>query len=232
MIANEFSLTVTRHEVLSGEVHRTFLDISRSVYRYQPGQYLNIILRSGKACPFSIANAPNGTELELHIRQVEGSAVTDEIIAAIEQGTLKVSLAQGQCTVRQGERPILMIAGGTGIAPLKAMLEALEQQEDGRPRYLIWGSHQQEGLYLHNDFQQITAKTFHYIPTVEQVGVAGPFIVGNVFAGLTVPGRPLADFDIYIAGSFAMVFAVRDRLVEMGANSQTIYSDMLDLAGE
>ncbi len=123
-------------------------------FRYLPGQYIDFLLDDGQRRSFSMANAPNGETLELHVRVTPaGRFATWAAHEMPERAILRFEGPLGAFYLRETARPILMVAGGTGIAPLHAMLEQLFQQgASTRPVCLYWGVRTEADLYLHNQF--------------------------------------------------------------------------------
>ena len=118
---------------------------------YQAGQYLHILL-GNEALSYSIANAPLGSHhYELHIRHSRDNPYNHSLFAHIkEYGTVSLRLPFGACSIDQldKQRPIIFIAGGTGFAPVNAMIEQLLASDDPRPFELFWGARSLSDLYL------------------------------------------------------------------------------------
>ena len=99
--------------------------------RFHPGQYLDVLLPGGKRRSFSIASPPHDSDvIELHVRRVSGGGFTERLFGAGSSGEsplavgslLRIEGPIGQFSYRAGRRPMLMVAGGTGFAPLKSIL--------------------------------------------------------------------------------------------------------------
>ena len=120
--------------------------------RYQPGQYLDILLEGGRRRSFSIASPPHDSELiELHVRRVSGGGFTERLFGAggaLAVGSLlRIEGPIGQFSYRPGALPVLMIAGGTGFAPLKSMLRHVLESGSGRDIHFYWGARHERDLY-------------------------------------------------------------------------------------
>ncbi len=110
--------------------------------QFLPGQYIDILLEDGRHRSFSIANAPHNDDfLELHVRLVEGGQFTSRVFNTMQpKDLLRIEGPHGSFFYREDTRDeILMIAGGTGFAPLKGIIEHILSEQDTRPIYLYWG---------------------------------------------------------------------------------------------
>ena len=116
--------------------------------QFQAGQYLDVLLEGGRRRSFSIASPPHDSELlELHVRRVSGGGFTGQLFGDPAAGTalaegalLRIEGPVGQFTYRPGTAPVLMIAGGTGFAPLKSMLRHVLETGIARHIHLYWGA--------------------------------------------------------------------------------------------
>jgi CDP-4-dehydro-6-deoxyglucose reductase len=124
--------------------------------RFQPGQYLDVLLEGGRRRSFSIASPPHDSDLlELHVRRVPGGGFTERLFggagSSLTDGALlRIEGPVGQFIYRRSTSPLLMIAGGTGFAPLKSMLRhILEDGSDNGERdiHLYWGARRPNDIY-------------------------------------------------------------------------------------
>ncbi|WP_131762227.1 NAD(P)H-flavin reductase [Legionella jamestowniensis] len=192
---------------------------------YQPGQYLQIITEDGELS-YSIANAPLGSHhYELHIRHSQDNAANLQLLAEIKQkGAVKIRVPQGNCHLDKlsPQRPILFIAGGTGFAPIKAMIEQLLATGDKRPFELFWGARSQSDLYMDEKVMQWQAHVehFHYFSLLSNTSKE---TLASVI--LDHHSSDLQLWQIVIAGPFDMVYAIRDILLEQGVPREQLFSD-------
>jgi CDP-4-dehydro-6-deoxyglucose reductase len=117
------------------------------------GQYIDFLLKDGKRRSYSIASkpAPEGvTELELHIRHTPGGAFTDRVFGAMkEKEILRFEGPLGTFYLREdSDKPIVMVASGTGFAPIKAMCESMLAKGLKRKVTLYWGCRAKRDLYM------------------------------------------------------------------------------------
>ncbi|MDF1827168.1 MAG: NAD(P)H-flavin reductase [Legionellaceae bacterium] len=196
---------------------------------YEAGQYLQIV-SSIETLFYSIANAPLGSHTyELHIRHMPENLEHQHILTTLkQQGCVVLNLPFGTCTLSAlaPERPIIFIAGGTGFAPIKAMIEQLMTDGDARPFELYWSARCQEDLYL--DEQVLTWKKhiehFDYIPyikTAQQTTLMQRIQENHP--------QDLADHQVVLAGPFDLVYSLRDDLIKLGLSPTQLFSDAFDL---
>jgi CDP-4-dehydro-6-deoxyglucose reductase len=117
---------------------------------FKAGQYINIILDDGQRRAFSFANPPHQPDLiELQIRLMPGGRFTTHVFEQMKEGdTIRFDGPLGDFTLRESERPIVFVAGATGFAPVKSMVEDAFQRGLKRPIYLYWGVRRLADLYL------------------------------------------------------------------------------------
>ncbi len=193
---------------------------------YQAGQYLNIMF-ANEELSYSIANAPLGShKYELHIRHSSDNASNQKLLAEIKQrGALKIKIPFGDCHLNKldKQKPILFIAGGTGFAPIKAMIEQLLASGDNRPFELFWGARSQSDLYMHEKVihWQAHASHFRYFSLLPNSNSE------DTLASMVLLHHPkdLNKWQFVISGPFDMVFATRDALLLHGVQQSQLFSD-------
>ena len=197
-----------------------------SYITYEAGQYLQIISPTTQALNYSIANAPNTTyTYELHIRHSRDTRNNKQLLRDIaQQNPLTLRLPLGQCTLRAINpiKPILFIAGGTGFAPIKAMIEQLIIENQTRPVILYWNARSTHDLYMHAQAQvwsdQIPWFTYYSRLSHENKESIHTLILNH-------PIGSLHDWQIVLAGPFDMVYTLRDELLTYGMPMDQLYSD-------
>ncbi len=203
--------------------------------RRLPGQYLDVLLADGKRRAFSIANAPHAnTTIELHVRHVAGGGFTSWVFDTLQAGdSLDVEGPLGTFVPREdSERPLLMVAGGTGFAPIKALIEHFLDLGSRREITLYWGARSPQELYLQDllgDWTRDTA-TFHYVPVMSDPERAGQFRRGFVHEAVIEDHPDLTGFDVYMSGPPAMIDAGRRSFVQSGLLEERMYFDSFDYA--
>lgn len=192
---------------------------------YQAGQYLHIIL-DNDVLSYSIANAPLGAhKYELHIRHSEKNKSNQALFAQIKKfGSVHISLPYGECCVDNldPKRPILFIAGGTGFAPVKAIIEQLLANSDTRSVELFWGARSQSDIYMEDKVKhwQTHVQRFNYYSLLsqEKKGTLASWVIAK-------HEHDLKDWQIVLSGPFDMVYQIRDELVKKGIEKKQLFSD-------
>jgi CDP-4-dehydro-6-deoxyglucose reductase len=202
---------------------------------FRAGQYIEFILRDGRRRAFSIANAPHGdSSIELHIRHVEGGSFTGHVFDEMHaKEMLRIEGPLGSFYLREDSaRPLLLVGGGTGFAPLKSILEYMFDEGIERPAHLFWGAERLEDLYL-NDLPSGWARShenFDYTPVLMQPPPGWSGATGPVTEAVVGTFPDLKDFDIYISGPPAMVEAAAPLFAEHDADLAHMYSDAFEFA--
>jgi CDP-4-dehydro-6-deoxyglucose reductase, E3 len=181
--------------------------------RFRPGQYISLIGDDGRSHAFSIANAPraDGT-LEMHIGRIPGGRFTTHVHERMQvRDIVRFEGPFGEfgfCDDAQAiQRPAILVAGGTGIAPIKAMLEAAEQNGVRRELHLYWGSRRRDGLYAGD---LLTAKSCARITAVlseQSAADAWAGRTGLVHRAVMDDFPDLSRFDVYACGSPGLIDA-------------------------
>lgn len=199
---------------------------------YQAGQYLEILMDS-EAFSYSIANAPLGShKYELHIRHSQDNTYNKQLLADIKrQGEVSIRLPLGDCHLNRlhVDKPILFIAGGTGFAPIKAMIEQLLADSDPRPFELFWGARSQSDLYMDDKVAkwQAHVKQFRYFSLLSNS--SKETLISMV---LQHHKKDLKDWQVVLAGPFDMVYTLRDALIAKGLSQEQLFSDAFNFEGK
>jgi CDP-4-dehydro-6-deoxyglucose reductase len=204
--------------------------------QFLAGQYLEILLADGKRRAFSIASAPQSEdEIELHIRHVEGGGFTGWVFDELnERDILRLEAPLGTFFVRndQTDRPMVMMGGGTGFAPLKSMIEDLLAHNDKRPLHLFWGVRSQNDLYMHEQALQWAEQHEHIqytsALTDPRDDQKSDSFKGFVHAAVLAQYSDLSGFDIYMSGPPAMIDTGRAAFIEGGAQKRRIFFDSFE----
>lgn len=200
--------------------------------KFQAGQYLQVILSDGQRRAFSMANAPHESDgVQLHIRHVPNGHFSAGILPTLKPGDLlQLELPHGDFWLREdSERPLIMVAGGTGFAPIKSIVDDMVRRKISRPLLLYWGSRQVEGLYAPEVIEKWknTLTAFHYVPVVSDAP-AGIWAGRNGFVHEAVfaDHDDLSGHDVYACGAPAMVSALRNVCIEQrGLHADRFFSD-------
>lgn len=225
-----------RKEQLNHDVMRLYLKLPEN-QRLQcfAGQYLDFILPDGRKRAFSIANAPHDDDLiELHVRRVVGGAFTEHVFYGMaEKSILRIQAPLGTFILREeSDRPMLLIGGGTGFAPLKGMIEHAIHRGIRRSMHLYWGVRSRRDLYL-PDLPEGWVRDwpgFAYTPVLSEPDPDWTGRTGYVHEAVAADHADLRGFDIYMSGPPAMVEAGRLACEARGATMDHLFSDALTYA--
>lgn len=225
---------VTQLDYLSEDVIRLILQLPKmEPFNFKAGQWVYFVLKDGRKRAFSIANAPNErNELELQIRHAIGGVFTDFVFNNLSVGSLlRIEGPHGSFYFQQDDQPILLVAGGTGFAPIKGILEQLSSQEITQPIHLFWGSRAKRDLYQESLVQQ-WVKDFgiSYTPVLsepdEQDEWSGK--TGFVHEAVLEEYDNLSDYAVYMAGPPQMIESCKESFIARGLDSSHLYYDSFD----
>lgn len=235
------TLRIAGKRLLSHDVMRLHLAPAPGErLRRLAGQYLDVLLEGGRRRAFSIANAPAHTgshaddAIELHVRRVAGGDFTNAVFDVLQPGAeLDVEGPLGTFVPREdSERPLLFMAGGTGFAPIKALIEHFLALGTRRPIALYWGARSAAELYL----RELPARwardvaAFRFVPVVSDPEAGATARMGLVHEVLLDDEPDLSGFDVYMSGPPAMVDAGRRAFADAGLPEERLYYDSFDYA--
>jgi len=202
-------------------------------FSWKAGQYTRLTFGNFPPRPYSIANAPNShahaqlhaaphSLIEIHVKDSGTNGASTYAVKHLKPGeTVKIGEAEGESfynAERDSTRPLLLIGGGLGVAPLKAIAEeALLNIKTAQPVYLYWGARQADDLYIADYFHGL-AKThahFHFVPVI------GGMVGESAAAGFD----NLKGLSIFIAGPEALSAATIPLLLQKGAKKAHIHYD-------
>lgn len=189
-------------------------------FRFRAGQYIDFLLADGRRRSFSIANPPNQADhLELHVRRVEGGSFTTHVFDSMKvRDILRLEGPLGSFFLREDTlRPIVLIAGGTGFAPIKSIIEHAIDTQCSRPMVLYWGARDREGLYR-DDLARTWESAlpgFRYIPVLSDANATHEWQGrrGLVHHAVMEDIADLSGYEVYACGAPAMIDAARSDLV-------------------
>jgi CDP-4-dehydro-6-deoxyglucose reductase len=227
--------------------------------QFLPGQYIEFLLKDGKTRAFSIANAPVNTRqdslktqpvtasttptnllLELHIRHVAGGEFTSHVFQHMKvKDILRLRGPLGTFHLRENSaKPIIFIAGGTGFAPIKSIIEHALQHDikNGQPRplTLYWGARNRAGLYLHELAERWAAEHEHirYVPVLSEPMLEDQWTgrTGLVHQAVLEDQSSLGAFQVYACGAPAMVEAAQRDFIAQGLSVEDFFADAFTFA--
>ena len=235
--AEVHTATVAQLERLADDVMRVLLQLPEGkTLDFAAGQYIDILLDDGQRRAFSFANRPHASsQIELHIRLVPGGRFTTHVFEAMRVGdVLRFEGPRGSFTLRESTHPILFVAGATGFAPIKSIVEDAFERGVQRPMRLYWGVRQRKDLYLLALCEQWERDhaNFTVVPVVSEPAE------GDGWTGRTglVHEAMLADFpdlsgnEVYLCGSVKMVETAVPAFIAQGLGEDACFSDAFVMA--
>ncbi len=204
--------------------------------RYHAGQYVEFILRDGARRSYSMANAPHTQAdrpaIELHVRHMPGGKFTDQVFGTLkEKDILRIEGPFGSFFLRENSaKPILLLASGTGFAPIKAIIEHIEFKGITRPTTLYWGCRSRADLYLHEWAEQAALRlpNLRYAPVLSEAKPEDRWSgrTGLVHQAVMRDLPDLSDHQVYACGVPVMVdSAQRDFVSLCGLPADEFYAD-------
>jgi CDP-4-dehydro-6-deoxyglucose reductase len=221
-------------ERLNEDVIRLYLKLPEGErLQFLAGQYLNFILQDGSKRAFSIANAPHDDEaIELHIRHVKGGTFTDMLFNGMQEKTiLRIEAPLGSYFLREdSDKPVILMGGGTGFAPLKGIIEHAFQIGVQRPLHLYWGVRSQADLYLPGLPRQWAHQypNFQYTPVLSEPDDAWSGKTGWVHEAVIADYPDLSAYEVYMSGPPPMIQAGQAAFLTHGLTKEALYSDSFE----
>jgi len=207
--------------------------------QFLAGQYIEILLKDGKRRAFSLATAPHDDELlQLHIRLVPGGQFTEHVFGAMkERDILRFEGPRGSFFLREDSaRPIILVAGGTGFAPIKSIIEHAIHSKIERPMNLYWGARDRAGLYLPELPLRWTAEhpCLKYVPVLSDADAsdAWPGRVGLVHQAVLDDYADLSGHQVYACGAPPMIDAARRDFMSRGLPAEEFFADSFTFSSD
>ena len=224
-------------EKMSVDVMRVFLQLpATEVMQYHAGQYIEFLLRDGSRRAYSMANAPHtldpdSPKLELHIRHMPGGKFTDLVFGAMKEKDIqRIEGPQGSFYLREDSAaPMVLLASGTGFAPIKALLEHMQHKGNTRPTRWYWGGRRPADLYLHDWVLAQLASMPHvqYIPVVSDALPEDAWTGRTGFVHRTVleDTPSLSTYQVYACGAPIVVDSARKDYIASGLSEDEFFAD-------
>ena len=194
---------------------------------YTAGQYAQLTFDDLPARDFSMASAPVADHLEFHIRYVAGGAVTSHILENLALGDpVEVRGPMGTAHYRAGHKgPMLLVAGGSGLAPIKAITEAALSA--GRDMFVYFGARTERDIYLENHFQDLAARhaNVHFTVVLSEPDAPTKRRTGFLADAVAADFTDLGGFKAYLAGPPVMVEGATGALTGLGLARRDCHAD-------
>ena len=208
--------------------------------QFLAGQYIEILLKDGLRRAFSLANAPHDdSSLQLHVRLIPGGKFTEHVFNGLkERDLLGINGPHGGFFLREdSDKPMLLIAGGTGFAPIKAIVEHAIAEKSQRTIALYWGGRGTADLYLQNHAEQWpqTHPNIRFIPVLSDSPESAKWQgrTGLVHKAAMQDFPDLSAHQVYVCGSPAMVAAARcDFVGQCHLPENEFFADSFEFAND
>ncbi len=206
--------------------------------QFLAGQYIELLLKDGRRRAFSIANAPHDdTLLQLHIRLVPGGRFTEQVFSGMkERDILRFEGPLGTFFLREeSTKPVILVAGGTGFAPIKAVIEHALHSRIARPLTLYWGARRRIDLYM-NTLPESWAReraNFHYVPVLSEAQPEDAWTgrTGLVHHIVMEDHPDLSGHQVYACGAPVMIAAAKNDFTgRCGLPAEEFFSDSFTYA--
>jgi NAD(P)H-flavin reductase/quinol-cytochrome oxidoreductase complex cytochrome b subunit len=231
--------TIPEHEARVEQIDRLSADVVRLVLslpageaiRFSAGQYINFVLEDGQRRAFSFANAPHQQGLiELHVRLIPGGRFTTFVFNRLKVGdTLRFEGPHGNFVLHQSAAPIIFVAGATGFAPIKSIVEDAFWRGITRPMWLYWGVRKPADLYLREQVEdwQRGHPNFHFVPVLSETSPGDNWSgrQGLVHEAILQDFPDLHGHEVYVCGSAKMVESAIPAFLAQGLDDEVCFSD-------
>lgn len=229
---------VAAMDLLAPDVMRLRLELEGGErIPFYAGQYINILLDDGQKRAFSFATAPHVEgPVELHIRRIEGGRFTTQVFTRMVVGDrLRFEGPVGSFFLREeGDKPVIFVAGATGFAPVKSMVEHAFHAGVKRPMVLYWGTRRLADMYLRELPERWAAEhpEFRFVPVLSEPAPQDAWQgrTGLVHEAILADYPDLAGHRIYACGSVKMVEAAQPAFAKHGLSPDDCFSDAFKLA--
>ena len=195
-------------------------------FKYLPGQYIDLIAGDVRRS-YSIANAQSTSlGIELHIRLLQDGELSTVLKHSSLNQLMRIEGPKGTFFTREAANPIIFLAGGTGFAPVKAMVEGLLADQSQREMYIYWGMPHSSSLYSTiatawaGEFKHV-----HYVPVISAEDPSWHGRVGFVHQAVVADFADLSEYHVYACGSPLMIDAAKDAFMAKGLDGAHFYSD-------
>ncbi|MCH9782097.1 CDP-6-deoxy-delta-3,4-glucoseen reductase [Methylophilaceae bacterium] len=225
------SLTKLNHDVM-----KMLLKLpGNNTLKFTAGQYLEFIMADGSRRAFSIASAPYQELIELHLRLIDGGKFTKFVFEEMQEKSIhRIEAPIGQFYLRESEKPIIFISGGTGFAPIKSVIEDMIHHNNKRTIYLYQGVRSQKDLYM-DDLcltWQKEHENIHYIPVFSEPEKNDnqDIRTGFVHQAVVDDFESFEGYQAYSCGAPVVVQTAFKALVEKGLYEEEFFADAFTFA--
>ena len=202
------------------------------------GQYIDLLLKDNHTRSYSIANSPGHAEMiELHIRRREGGLFSGmlfgESATVKEKAIMRIRGPLGTFTLQENDKPIIMMATGTGFAPIKSLLQHMIDTGSRRSVHLYWGARKEADLYRLQEAAGLIAQLpdARFTPVLSRPDEGWCGARGYIQAHVAADYSDLSDYEVYACGATEMVEGAQKHLeAERGLPPEAFFSDAFSAA--
>lgn len=201
-------------------------------FEFLAGQYIDILLKDGKKRSYSLASAPRDENmLELHIRHVPGGLFTEQVFSTLKvRDILRFNGPHGSFYLREdSSKPMILLAGGTGFAPVKSIVEHAITKNITRPMFIYWGAKARVDLYQNALPEKWAAEqaNIKYIPVLSEPAAGDEWTgrTGFVHQAVLADFPDLSGYQVYACGSPLMIEAAKRDFVAQGMPEEEFFAD-------
>lgn len=224
---------VAKKEQLAHDVIALHLQLPASErLQFLAGQYIEFILKDGQRRSFSVANAPHDSEfIQVHMRIIPNGVFTNFVANELqEKAIMRLEAPFGSFFLRKdSEKPVIFVATGTGIAPIKGIIEDMLHNNVKRDIALYCGARHVDDLYLHELCEKWAAFTPHlkYTPVLSKPHISDNWQgkTGYVQNAILQDIQDLSGYQVYACGSPNMINDTRTLLIKNGLPEEEFFSD-------
>ncbi|MES2281107.1 MAG: CDP-6-deoxy-delta-3,4-glucoseen reductase [Pseudomonadota bacterium] len=225
------SLAKASHDVMNVRLQLPAAD----VFKYHAGQYVEFLLRDGDRRAYSMGTAPH-TQLEnpgveLHIRHMPGGKFTDHVFSAMkEKEILRIEGPFGSFYLREdSDKPMVLLASGTGFAPIKAIIEHMQFKGITRPAVLYWGGRRPADLYMNDWVNTKVAEmpNFTYVPVISDALPEDAWTgrTGFVHSAVLQDIPDMSGHQVYACGAPIVIDSAQAAYIKAGLPEEEFYAD-------
>jgi len=235
-----FPAKIASIERISSDVMRIILNLPPAIrMQFFAGQYIDFILSDGRRRSFSIANAPHEDKhIELHVRHIQGGEFTGEIFDNMKpKDIVRIEGPLGSFFLREeSDGPVILMAGGTGFAPIKGIIEHALNKNIKRSFHIYWGARTFKDLYFHEQAKKWAQDNDHisYTPILDDIDENSDWQgrTGYVHENILKDFNDFSNVEVYASGPPVMVYAGRDAFTPYGMNPEHYFSDAFEFSND
>lgn len=203
--------------------------VNKEIIEFKAGQYAELYIGNCKEKHFSMANSPNTSELEFHIKTLDGGEVSNYVKNNLKVGDIiKVKGPYGNAHLREKHKgPIIAVAGGTGLAPILSIVKYSQEIGMKQPINVYYGSQTEEELYFVDQFEKMLRvnDNLKFFPVVIEESKNKNIRKGFVTDAVIQDIKDFDGYKAYLAGPPKMVEVAEEILTSKGIRKVDIHSD-------